>query len=132
MRSFFVVAAKKRPAKRAFSQMSRSWKSVVHEGAQLVSARGLAQLLERLRLDLADAFARDAKTLAHFLQRVLAGAADAEAHAQDALLALGEVGERLGDELAELARLRRRQRIVGVRRLDQVGEAGIAVLADRR
>src|ERR1051326_2758006 len=77
--------------------------SAFDEGAQLARAVGPAQLLERLRLDLADALARDAEGLAHFLERVLARAAEPEAHAQDALLARGEIGERLGHELAEFA-----------------------------
>jgi hypothetical protein len=62
------------------------------------------QLPERLSLDLADTLAGDAELLAHLLQRVISVHADAEAHAQHALLAgsegrqdprggLAEVGE---------------------------------------
>src|SRR6476646_4803323 len=54
---------------------------------QLAAARRMSQLPERFRLDLADALARDREALAHFLERVLAAVADAEAHLDHLLLA---------------------------------------------
>ena len=47
----------------------------------------MAQLAQRLRLDLADALARDVELLADFLQRVVGVHLDAEAHAQHLRLA---------------------------------------------
>jgi hypothetical protein len=49
----------------------------------------VAELPERLRLDLADALAGDLEALAHFLQGVLGAVPDPEAHLDDALLAEG-------------------------------------------
>src|SRR5204863_3926590 len=50
-------------------------------------ARGMAELAQRLRLDLADALASDGELLADLLERVLGTVADAEAHLQHLLLA---------------------------------------------
>src|SRR5262249_26325836 len=102
------------------------------EGRELARARGVAKLLQRLGLDLTDALAGHAEGAADLLERVLVHAAETEAHAQDALLARGEPGERLGEMLPERALLRRLVRIDAVGRLDQLAERGIAVLADRQ
>src|SRR5215510_2730788 len=104
--------------------------SVFREGGELVRLRRVAQLAERLGLDLADALAGDAEHLSDFLERVVGHAADAEAHAQDLLLARRELGERLGHRLRQRAALGRGVRIGRVRRLDQIAQGGIAVLAD--
>src|SRR5262252_5408367 len=77
----------------------------LRERDQLARARRLAQLAERLCLDLADALARHAEDLADLLEGMIAGAADPEAHAQDALLARRQPVERLGHELRKRARL---------------------------
>ena len=50
----------------------------------------MTQLAQRLRLDLAYPLARDREVLAHFLQRVFAAVADAEARA--AMLASAKAG----------------------------------------
>src|SRR6266545_1875942 len=50
----------------------------------------MSELAQRLGLDLPDAFARDREALAHFLQRVLAAIADAEAHLDDLFFARRE------------------------------------------
>src|SRR5437867_10156462 len=50
------------------------------EGAELPGARRMAQLAERLRLDLPDALACDREALADLFQRVLAAVADAKPH----------------------------------------------------
>jgi hypothetical protein len=64
--------------------------SVVEEGAEFTAPRRMLQLPQRLRLDLADAFAGNRELLADFFQRVVGVHADAEAHAQHAFLARGE------------------------------------------
>src|SRR6516165_7673394 len=104
----------------------------VDERAQLARAVGPAQLLERLRLDLTNALTRHAEGLADLLERVLACAAEAEAHAQDALLARRQIGERLGDKLAEFAGRGRGERVVLIGRFDEIGERCVTVLPDRR
>src|SRR5262245_27190136 len=54
---------------------------------QLPRPRGMAQLAQRLGLDLADALAGHGEVLAHLFQRVLAAVAEAEAHLDHLLLA---------------------------------------------
>ena len=56
----------------------------LEERAELAAARRVAQLAERLGLDLADALARDREALADFFERVLAAVADAEARGSKA------------------------------------------------
>src|SRR6185437_900123 len=91
---------------------------------QATAARRVAQLAERLGLDLADALAGDGEALADFFERVLAAVADAEAHLDDLFIARRqrlqdrfglvleiEVDDRLGrrDDLAildEVAKVR--------------------------
>src|SRR6185295_5327757 len=58
----------------------------LQEGPQALAARGVAQLAQRLALDLADALARHREGLADFFQGVLATVAYAEAHLEDHLL----------------------------------------------
>ena len=53
----------------------------VQEVLQLLAAAGVAELAQRLGLDLADALARDVELLAHFLERAGAAVLDAEAQA---------------------------------------------------
>ena len=50
----------------------------------------MLQLAQRLGLDLTDALPGDRELLADFFQRVVGVHADAEAHAQHALLARGQ------------------------------------------
>jgi hypothetical protein len=57
---------------------------------ELLAAARVAQLAERLGLDLADALAGDLEVLADLFEGVVALLADAEAHAQDLLLARRE------------------------------------------
>src|SRR5262249_27893091 len=54
---------------------------------QLAVLGGKPQLPEGLRLDLANALAREREALANLLERVIAWLVDAEAHSQDLLLA---------------------------------------------
>src|SRR3546814_7725402 len=65
----------------------------VEERAQLFGAARVAQLAQRLRLDLANALAGDVELLADFFQRVVGVHVDAEAHAQYFRFARGEAGE---------------------------------------
>ena len=58
----------------------------------------MTQLAQRLGLDLADALAGDGEGAAHLLEGVLGVVAEAEAHADDAGLALGELVQELGRE----------------------------------
>src|SRR5919108_4217660 len=57
---------------------------------QFLRARWVAELAERLGLDLADALARDREILTDLLQRMLAAVGQTEAEAQHLLLAGGE------------------------------------------
>src|SRR5437867_10505795 len=59
----------------------------LQEGAQPLAAGGVAQLAQRLALDLADALARHGEGLTDLFQGVLATVAYAEAHLEDHLLA---------------------------------------------
>src|SRR5688572_11101351 len=60
--------------------------SILDERSEVASAQGMPQFPERLRLDLADALARDGESLANFFERVLTFLADAEPQAKDFLL----------------------------------------------
>src|SRR5690606_35501649 len=59
----------------------------LEERPETTAARRVAQLAQRLGLDLPDALAGDREALADFLERVLRAVADAEPHLDDALLA---------------------------------------------
>src|SRR5713101_8150405 len=72
-------------------------RSVLDEGAQVAAAERLAQLAERLGLDLTDPLTRHREALADLLQGVLAlfpPFPNAEAEPQDLLLLAGECGQR--------------------------------------
>ena len=49
-----------------------------YKALQLPASAGMAELAQRLRFDLSDAFARDFEILAHLLQRVIGRLTDAE------------------------------------------------------
>src|SRR5713101_5719680 len=59
----------------------------LEERAQLPAPRRMAQLAERLGLDLSDALAGDREALADLLERVLAAVAHTEPHLDDLLFA---------------------------------------------
>src|SRR5262245_8574692 len=70
------------------SRRSPLWPSALQERLQLPRPRRVAEFAERLRFDLADAFARDGEVLADLFKRVFAAVrAEAEAHLDDLLLA---------------------------------------------
>ncbi len=92
----------------------------------------MAQLAQRLGFDLADALARDLEVLTHLFERVVGLLADAEAHAQDLLLARRQRREHLPRLLGQV----HRDDGVGGRQdalvLDEVTEARVVFLADGR
>src|SRR5690242_13453597 len=106
--------------------------SGVEEATQLARARGVLQLAQRLRLDLADALARHRELLADLLERVIGVHADAEAHPQDPLLARGQRGEDARRRLAQIRLDRRVERQDRVLVLDEVAEMAVLLVADRR
>src|SRR6266567_835890 len=65
----------------AFAAMTDS-AFAFQEASELLRARRMAELAQRLRLDLADALARDVELLADLFERVVGVHFDAEAHAQ--------------------------------------------------
>src|SRR5262245_53144942 len=92
----------------------------------------MTQLAQRLRLDLAYAFAGHREVLAHFFERVLAAVADAEAHLDDLLFARGQrLQHRFGLLLQVEVDHRFRRRHRGAV-LDEVAEVRIFLFADRR
>src|SRR6185437_10763897 len=104
----------------------------IQEAAQLAAAARMLELAERLRLDLADALAGDRELLADLFQRVVGVHADAEAHAQHALLAGGERSQDAGRGLAQIGLDGGIERQDGVLVLDEVAEMAILLVADRR
>ncbi len=97
--------------------------ALFHELDQFFSAAGVAQLVERLGLDLAHAFARHVEDRADLLQRAReVVAADAEAQAQHLLLAVGEGPQHLVDALLAQQIGCRHGRVQGVRVVDEVAE----------
>ena len=91
----------------------------------------MLQLPQRLRLDLADAFAGDRELLADFLQRVVGVHAYAEAHAQDAFLARGEGREHPRHGFLQIRLDRGVDRDDGVLVLDEIAEVAVFLVADR-
>src|SRR4051794_27827101 len=77
---------------------------VFDERLEALGAGGVAQLAQGLGFDLADALAGDLEVLADLLERVIRLLADAEAHAQDLLLARRERGQDLAGLLGQVHR----------------------------
>src|SRR5438105_5868100 len=99
---------------------------------ELLAARWMTQLAQRLRLDLPDALSGDTEALAHLLQRPLVAVDEAEAELQHPALARGQRVEdvlHLGAQHGERGSLRGRG---GLLVLDEVAEVGILLLADGR
>src|SRR4030095_106329 len=109
----------------------RSDAAALQERLQLARTRRVAQLAQRLGLDLADALAGDREALAHLLQRVLAAVAPAEAHLDLTLLARGRGLEPRLRRCLEVdvdARFRRADHVAV---LDEVPQMRVFLLADR-
>src|SRR5215204_179570 len=87
----------------ASSRVTRRSSSLVEEAPQHPGSAGVLQLAQRLGLDLADALAGHRELLADLFQRVVGVHADAEAHAQHALLARRERRQHPRGALAQIA-----------------------------
>src|SRR5258706_14942700 len=96
------------------------------------AAAGMAQLAQRLRLDLADALARDLEFPAHLFERATAAIVQPKAQTQHLLLALGQPAERVLHLLFEelvAGRVGWGQRAVV---LDEIAQVAVVFLANRR
>src|SRR5579885_1719031 len=103
-----------------------------HQGPETPRPLGGAQLPERLRLDLADAFPRDIEFLADFLKSVLTLTTDSEPH-PDHLLLLGRKGlQDTGSLVANIGFDHGIDRRPDPTVLDEIPERGLAIAADRR
>src|ERR1039457_3296510 len=104
----------------------------VHERPQFPGARWVAQLSQRLRLDLADALAGYRERLPDFLKGVLGAVFQPEAHLDDLLFARGKRAQHLRSLVFEVDvdyRLgRRNNRAV----FDEVAQMRIFLLANWR
>src|SRR3954454_13375278 len=104
----------------------------IEERTELLRARRVAELAQRLRLDLADAFARHIERAANFFERVLGAVADAEAHLEDLLLARRERAEDLVRLLFEIRDDHVIDRGDHAAILDEIAEMRIFLFTDRR
>src|SRR5258708_537737 len=107
-------------------------RSPLEERLELTRPRRMAQLAQRLRLDLPDALARDGEVLADRLERVLAGVAHADAHLDHLFLARRQRLQALIRLLLEVQVDHRVGRGHDLTILDEVAEMRILLLADRR
>ena len=80
----------------------------------------MAELLECLRFDLANALTGYAKFFSDFFKGMIGCAADAETHAQDALLSRCQIGQCFANNPLQSASLGRRVRIDSIGRIDQI------------
>src|SRR5262249_34975491 len=106
--------------------------SRLQEAPELLRARGVPELPERLGLDLTDALTGHGEVLTDLLQRVLAPVGQAEAEAQDLLLARREGSQHL---VGLLAKREPDDRLHGgddLLVLDEIAEVAVLFLADRR
>src|SRR5262245_26696662 len=103
---------------------------VLDEGLEVPPAQRMAQLAQRLGLDLPNAFACYREPLADLFEGVLALFADAEAEPQDLFLLRRQRGERALDLRGEILPEQRVVRRAGGLVLEEVAE--LAVLTDRR
>src|SRR5215211_6156739 len=106
--------------------------ALVEEAAQHAAAARVLELAQRLGLDLANALAGHRELLADFFQRVVGVHADAEAHAQHALLARRQRRQHPRRALAQIALDGGLERDHRVLVLDEVAEMRILLVADRR
>src|SRR5256886_8083754 len=122
----------KRAACAALFSRPRRSAFLVQEALQPLGSGWVAQLAQRLGLDLPYALARDVELLADLLQRVVGGHLDAEAHAQPLGLARRERVEHFFRHVAQAGEGRRvggrERRLV----LDEIAEVRVVVVADRR
>src|SRR5881392_1021848 len=104
----------------------------LEEAPELLRARRVPELTQRLGLDLSDALAGDREVLPDLLQGVLAAVGEAEAEPQDLLLARGERVEDLVRLLAEREADDRLHRGHHLLVLDEISQVAVLFLPDRR
>src|ERR1700730_3244852 len=92
----------------------------------------MLQLSQRLGFDLPDSLARDRELLAYFFQRVILVHSDAKAHAQPPFFAWGDRGEHARRDVAQFRLDGGVDGLQCVLVLDEVAEAAIILVADRR
>src|SRR5262245_58831649 len=102
------------------------------EAPELLGARRMAQLAERLRLDLADALAGDGEVLSHLLEGVLAAVGQPEAEAEDLFLPRRQRVQHLVGLLAQGEADHALDGRAHLLVLDEVAEVAVLLLADRR
>src|SRR5439155_5791267 len=106
--------------------LQQEWQvSAIEEAAQLAAPARVLELAQRLGLDLADTLAGDRELLADLFQRVVGVHADAEAHAQNTLLARRQRCQHTGRRLAQIGLDRRVDRQDRHLVLDEVAEMRI-------
>src|SRR5262249_16905682 len=84
--------------------------SACHEAREVARAPSLTQLAHRLRLDLANTFARDGKQSADLFESVVGLLPDPETHPQDLLFARRQARQDLMRQLDEITPERRLDR----------------------
>src|SRR3954454_10453609 len=114
------------------SMRKRDLERRIEERTELLRARRMGQLAERLRLDLANPFARHIERAADFFERVLGAVADAEAHLEDLLLARGERAQDFVRLLFQVRDDHVIDRGDHAAIFDEVAEMRIFLFADRR
>ena len=87
---------------------------------------------QRLRLDLPDAFARDAKLLPDFFERARIAVADAKAQFQHLSFAFRQAAQHIAHAIFQQTETRHVQRIVRRLVLDKITEARVIAIAHRR
>src|SRR5713101_5132104 len=107
-------------------------RSGLQEAPELLRARRVPELAQRLGLDLPDPFAGDREVLPDFLQRVLATVGEAEPEPQHLLLARREGVEDLVRLLPEREADDRLDGRDDLLVLDEVAQVAVLLLADRR
>src|SRR5579864_1336823 len=105
---------------------------LIQERTHLPRPRGMLELTQSLRLDLPDTLTGDAELLSDFFQRVISVHADAEAHAQHALLARSERREDASDGFLKIGLDRGVDGDHRILVLDEVTKVAVLLVANRR
>src|SRR5439155_5937372 len=108
------------------------WLQALHKASEFLAPARMAQLAERLGLDLPDALPRDREVLPDLFQRVVGILADPKALAQHALLARREGLQRVVDLALQIIADGRVQRRDGLLVLDEVPQVAVFLFADGR
>src|SRR5690606_8199433 len=106
--------------------------SALDERLEPLGSARVAQLAQRLGLDLPDALAGDLEVLADLLEGVVGLLADTEPHAQHLLLARGQGGEHLAGLFGQVDRDDRVRRRGDALVLDEVAQLRVLLLTDGR